>query len=285
MRKTFNLIAFLLVGIFLFSSCHKEGQYLPKKKLNKIERASITDAGTIVSEIEEWQWDGKLLSSIITKTGSGDLISTVNFKYDSKKRIESLHVKYSQYSNDFKFIYEGKDLVKITRVNEEFDEEDVYTFKKIDGNVTEITLSPVESKSMTGLNILRFVLPSEVADQIKPSSTKATTTYKLTWDGNNVTKMETYSNGVLSVTNTWKHDDMINPLNGLYTDNSLRTIEGLYSANNVIEETTVLMIMGMETIIQNKYEYKYDDKYPTERTWNVESLGISMKRIETYYYN
>ena len=280
MKKIITLFVALIASALLLSSCHKEGQYLPKKKIVRIERSSSEG----VSEIEDWAWNGKLLSNITIKTGGGDLINESTFKYTSDKRVESIRVNFVDFVYNYVFTYDGKDLVKISRQEEGSDDVDVYTFKKVDDHVVEITLAPVESKSLDKFNVLRFILPTEVADQIKPSEAKATTTYRLTWKGDNVTQMDVLSNGVSAMKTTWKYDDKINPFNGLYSDASLRSKDMLYSANNIIGESVTLQIMGMETVTNKDFEYTYDGKYPVERTWISDGLLHQIKHTEKFYY-
>ena len=269
MKKKVILFVALMVSVLLFSSCHKEGQYLPKKKIVRIERSSSEG----FSEIEDWVWNGKLLSNITIKTDGGDLINESTFKYTSDKRVESIRVNFVDFVDNYVFTYDGKDLVKISCQEEGSDDVDVYTFKKVDDHVVEITLAPVETKSLDKFNVLRFILPTEVADQIKPSEAKATTTYRLTWEGDNITQMDVLSNGVSAMKTTWKYDDA-----------SLRSMDMLYSANNIIGESVALQIMGMETITNKDFEYTYDGKYPVERTWISDGLLHQIKHTEKFYY-
>ena len=283
MEKSFKIIMALVFGMFLFSSCQKEGQYLPKKKITKIENFSTTSGITINLGSQEWEWDGKLLNKITSKDGNGEIKSIATFKYGSNKRIEWLHVDNTPLISDYEYIYEGKDLVKIIRHNATYDD-DVVTFKKMDGKVVEITLSPIASKdfSESGVNPLDFVLTKEVASHIKPLDTKAVTVYKLTWDGKNIVAMDLFSNGVLSMKNTWKYDEMINPYKGLYEESVPFVPENLFSANNVIEETTETPVVNYSSKVEFKYEY--DGKYPVKRTWTTSTLGIITESSEIIYY-
>lgn len=280
MKKKFTLFVALVVSVLLFPSCHKEGQYLPKKKITKIEHTATNG----LHEIEEWVWNGQLLSSVTVKLGSGEIINEMTFKYDSDKRVESIRADYQDFVENYVFTYDGKDLVKISRQEVGDAKVDIFTFKKVDGNVVEITLSPVAAKSFSSVNLLRFILPSKVADQIKPTDAKVTTTYKLTWVGNNVTQLEALADGVSVMKTTWSYDKMINPFNGLYTSEFLTSQEELYSANNIIEETTVFKVMGIERTIHNNFEYKYDGKYPIECNWINDASGQQVSNTKKYYY-
>lgn len=283
MKNSFKIIVALAIGMFLFSSCQKEGQYLPKKKITKIETLSTTNGITINFGSEEWEWDGKLLNKITYKDGNGDIKTVATFKYGSDKRIEWLHVDNSPLISDYEYVYEGKDLVKIILHNATYDDE-VVTFKKVDGKVVEITLSPISSKdfSENGVNPLDFVLTREVASRIKPLDTKGVTVHKLTWDGKNIVAMEVFSNGVLSMKNTWKYDEMINPFKGLYKSGAASAPEDLFSANNVIEVFSETPAINYSSKVEFKYEY--NGKYPVKRTWTASTLGIVSENHEIFYY-
>lgn len=267
--------------MFVFTSCQKEGQYLPKKKITRIERTT-----GFFPEIEEWEWNGKLLSKITTSIDSGDVISIISFKYDSKNRVESMLYDGITMATHYQFIYDGNQLVKIVRQEDGSESQDAYTFKREGKQVVEVTVAPVESKALAEVNVLRYILPYEVAEQIKPSDTKSVMTYKLTWDGKNIRHMDAYTNDVLGMEYDWNYDNKINPFCGLFTNQSLRYYSNLYSTNNA---TGVIMkvvnIPGFESTSTSTYEYEYDGKYPVKCTKKTTStLGTNSENVEKYYY-
>lgn len=284
MKNSFKIIAILVAGMFVFASCQKEGQYLPKKKITRIERT-----GGYFPEKEEWDWNGKLLSKITTSFDGGDVISIVSFKYDSKNRVESMIYDGISMATYYQFIYDGNQLVKIVRQEDGSESQDAYTFKREGKQVVEVTVAPVESKALADVNVLRYILPYEVAEQIKPSDAKSVMTYKLTWDGKNISHMDAYTNDVLGMEYDWTYDNMINPFNRLFTSQSLRNYNNMYSTNNV---TGVIMklqnIPGFESTSTGTYEYEYDGKYPVKctkvTTSAVGTTESTSESVEKYYY-
>lgn len=288
--KTLLLVA---VCALLFSSCEKEGQYLPKKKVSRITHVTSSTiwgiTTTSVTGYQDWEWDGKLLSKITLRNGDGDMEGTVVPQYDSKKRVTALHCVSGSDIDDYKFTYEGKNLMKITRYSNDKDAVTEYTFRKEDKNVVEITVQGYAAKALdgTGINPLQFVLPSEVAELIKPADEKATTIYKLTWDGKNLASMEEIRSGVTYANYNWAYDNGINPLKGLFSNGngSLNGFEELYSANNVVEQRSVTHLTFADLEEHFKYEYEYEDNYPVKKTWQTtSSTGLEVVHSISYLY-
>lgn len=290
MKNLTKIIVFVFISAFLFSSCHKEGQYLPKKKITRLEHSTTYSNAlgelTTLNDIEDWTWNGKLLSKITYRNGNGDALATASFIYDKSKRVSQLHYESaSGLTQDYLFLYDGKNLTQIDMIGND-DEESVYTFTRVDGNVVEITLNTDESKTFDEMvfNPLRFVLPLEVVDVITTSATKGgTSVYKLTWDGKNVISCEILSNGVLAETNTWKYDENVNPFKGLFGTESLYGFDDLYSANNVVEETFTVPLLN--TTVTKNFTYEYDGKWPVKQMWITKGLtGSESHHLRTFYY-
>ena len=62
MKNLTKIIVCFIIGAFLFSACQKEGQYLPKKKIAKIEHITTSSmwgiTTTAVSDYKEWERTG-----------------------------------------------------------------------------------------------------------------------------------------------------------------------------------------------------------------------------------
>lgn len=281
-----------IIGAFLFSACHKEGQYLPKKKIAKIEHVMTTSMWgintTAVTDCQEWEWSGKLLSKITLRDGDGGIDGVIVPQYDKKKRVSSLHCVSGSDIDDYNFTYEGKNLMKITHYSSDKDVAE-YTFVKDGKNVVEITVTGYsKTNEIAGINPLQLVLPSEIAEVIKPSEEKANVVYKLVWDGKNVASMEKYVGGVLYENYNWSYDNAINPLKGLFCNghSSLNGFEELYSANNVLESHTVTHYTFSDVEQHVKYSYEYEDAFPVKKTWsNVASTGLEVVHTHNYMYN
>ena len=291
MKNLTKIAVCFIIGAFLFSACQKEGQYLPKKKIAKIEHvttSSLWGITTTTMDYQEWEWTGKLLSKITLRDGDGKEAGSIVPQYDKKKRVMSLHCLTGSDVDDYDFTYDGKDLMKITHTSSDKDMA-VYTFVKEDKNVVEITVTGYsKSNDMAGVNPLQLVLPNEIAEVIKPSDEKATVVYKLAWDGKNVASMEEYISGVLYANYNWTYDNAINPLKGLLCNGygSLNGFEELYSANNVVESQTVTHLTFSDVEQHVKYSYEYEDDYPVKKTWStVASTGLEVVHTYNYLYN
>lgn len=293
MKNLAKIIVFVFISASLLMSCQKDGQYLPKKKIAKIEHVtSSTIFGvttTAVTSYQEWEWSGKLLTKITLRSGDGDVNGFIVPQYDSKKRVTSLHCVSGSDIDDFNFTYDGKNLMKITHYSSDKDVAE-YTFTKDGKNVVEITVNSYTSKDyeIAAINPLQFVLPNEIAEVIKPSAEKATVVYKLVWDGKNLASMEEQRNGVLVANYDWNYDDFINPLKGLFSNGngSLNGFEVLYSANNVVESHSVTHLAISDVESHNKYDYMYEDDYPVKKTWvSTSTTGLEVTHTQSFLYN
>lgn len=293
MKNFAKIVVFVFISASLLMSCQKDGQYLPKKKIAKIEHVtSSTIFGvttTAVTSYQEWEWSGKLLTKITLRSGDGDVNGFIVPQYDSKKRVTSLHCVSGGDIDDFNFTYDGKNLMKITHYSSDKDVAE-YTFTKDGKNVVEITVNSYTSKDydMAAINPLQFVLPNEIAEVIKPSAEKATVVYRLVWDGKNLASMEELRNGVLVANYDWKYDDYINPLKGLFSNGygSLNGFEALYSANNVVESHSVTHLAISDVESHNKYDYMYEDDYPVKKTWvSTSTTGLEVTHTQSFLYN
>ena len=202
MKNLIKSVVLVTLCAFLFVSCEKEGQYLPKKKISRITTSTASTlwgvTTTAVTGYQDFEWSGKLLSKITLRDGDGDVYGAVVPQYDNKKRVTSLHCVTGDDIDDFKFTYDGKDLMKITRYSNDKDAVTEYSFRKDGKNVVEITVQGYSSKALdyAGINPLQFVLPQEIAEAIKPSDEKVSIIYRLAWDGKNVSSMEEIRNGI-----------------------------------------------------------------------------------------
>lgn len=288
MKNLTKIAAFVFISAFLFSACEKEGQYLPKKKITRIEYSTTTSSKdgkdiSTLSEVQDWVWNGKLLQTITYKDGSGNQTGKLGIVYDSKKRISQLQYSTSSYTEIYNFFYDGKELKKIVVGDDE------YTFTRTDGNIVEINvgtaLSSEKNDAGTSFNPLQFVLPAEVANVIKASAAKGASVYKLTWDGKNISHCQAVSNGVVAAKYSWKYDEYINPFRGLFGYSSLTDMSELYSANNVVESVTEIPTLSYQS--SQQYSYEYDGKFPVKQVWVTSSTFglLETTHTNTFFYN
>ena len=276
--KKFTLFSAMIIVImlFAFTSCQKDGEFNPQKKISRIfyERSG---SGRYLNQT--WTWDKNLLSRITDRSGefmrfeydkkrvskmiSSDGNTTVKFTYDGSKydRIEETY-KYSSYGSSvtfytvYKFSYAGNKVDKIT-------ETVTYSVDNI------ISKGKIPQKVDKKFNLLQFILAEPMYESIAKFQSKKeskagpeswTSTYLFTWKGDNVEKMimeETEDGEYYAETYTYTYDKKKNPFYGLFADFMPN------SKNNVIKA----IYSDTETGYNETYaNYKYDGNFPTERT-------------------
>ena len=292
MKKTIKLMMMLLsVSALMFVSCSKDkdGKYVPGRKLKTVEVASVTTVGgtdiTTVTQVSEFVWDGKMVSKINIKDGSGGDMGRLTFTYDKKKRVSEIYSE-SVDNSLYVFTYDGKDLVKVVEYDDKDDLDDIvsdYIFTKVDGKIVEITHTVYDDDKKATFSPLQLIMPEEIALAFESqSNTKSdeVSVLKLTWEGKNVVKTVMTSGGVAS-TNVMTYDDKVNPVKGLYT-NSFYYSSEMYSANNILTDVVTLPIIGEST---SEYVYEYDGDYPVKQTSTKEVAIIgTVKNVVTYTY-
>lgn len=289
MKKAFKLmLAVLAVGTLVFSSCNKEkdGKYVPGKKIKTVENASVTTVGgtdiTTVTQVTEFVWDGKLVSKINIKDGSGGYMGILNFTYDKKKRVSEIFSE-SVDNSLYKFTYDGNDLVKIVEYDDK-DSNDIvsdYIFTKVDGKIVEITHTVYDDDKMAAFSPLQMIMPEDIAldfERLSQSNAKNDdiSVMKLTWEGKNI-KKAVLESGSSTMTHEMTYDDKINPIHGLYTNTFYYSID-VYSANNVLTDVVTMPIIGKTTA---EYVYEYDGNYPVKQTSSREMAVVGMVRNVT----
>ncbi|MCR4965961.1 MAG: hypothetical protein K6A41_09940 [Bacteroidales bacterium] len=291
MKKTFCLLAVLVVGALVFSSCQKEGQYLPKQKISRIEYQAYysSDLGSVsvTNEVQDWEWTDKLLSKITYRYANGTTFGYLIPEYDSKKRIEKIHGVLDDDAFYYTFTYDGKYLTRIQAFEDGALETD-YVFVKNDGKTVEITVTEWDKKDAESksINPLQFVFTPEVAECIKPTDEKGTVVYKLTWDGNNISNITAVkANGDEMSVQKFQYDDCINPFKGFLSNEAMSAMSDLYSENNVVLSNHVLHMTLGDITTNLSYAYEYDGKYPVKKTWSTQSaLGTNISHIQTITY-
>lgn len=254
---------------------------MPKKKITQIvDNAVTTVAGQSVSTsvTQKWVWGGSVLSNIDYFDQNNQNYLSMFFTYDKDERISEITTTTHE---SFKYTYEGKYLNKIECYREEMLIR-TYVFNRDGKKITEV-ISTNPSKSSVGLeaNPFMFFLPESAAEAIVKSSSKAndgTVTYKITWDGKNVSEVSADINNQTQ-SYKWKYDNKINPFAGLLNP-TLYAYSEMLSQNNVVEETENLG-NGSRTI---SFTYEYDGKYPVKRSYTDTRDEITRSVTRTYAY-
>jgi len=286
MKKTFALLIAVFVAALAFTSCEKEGQYVPKQKISEIKhtRTYKTPTGTEISrtEREVWNWNGKVLS-YIDYYDANDNRTTTMFRYDNDNRI--VEIDYGHATA--KFNYDNNLIKEIELTSENGAMISKYELEHKGKTVTAINMTfSAVGKSVTSLpfNPLRLFVPENAANKLlECSQTKGTTRATLTWTGKNITEMNT--SGEYNLSYKYTYDDKNNPYKGLFDVTTLGMDE-MFSANNVVREEVT---EGGSTKAVN-YSYVYDNKKcPVKLTWestmNFEGVvELPVTCVDEYQY-
>lgn len=291
MKKT-TIILFFAVLTVCVASCEKDNIYKPGKKIAKIENVYTDENGQQVgiTPYETWHWDGNLLKSITyhwlisdgeasTETftyKNGHLAnsslngSTTYYTFDGDKltRIESVPNTSStfdanQESQIYEFQYQGSTLSKI-----------IHTYHIQYNDEKQMTVCPLRHFLSDDVCKIFEAHQQKTLTLAKNSSNKSGTTfifeYNLTWEGNNISRIESKSyteSDTSTEVITMTYDDKPNPRRHLFNFGNVdyNFNYHMYSANNIV---MLKRDIDNSDLYENYiYEYTYDeDNYPSECT-------------------
>lgn len=265
MKKIFALMTAVFALSMVFTSCTKEGQYMPKKKISEVvhQKSYTTPLGTNISrtEREVWNWNGRLLSYIDYYSATGDRTTSL-FRYDDDKRVEEIN--YGSYTA--KFDYDDGLVDEIKILNDRGEVITKYDFEHEGKTVTAIDITTGGQKDAKPLpfNPLRLFLPENAANSVQNcAATKGSSRMVFTWTGKNITAMDII--GAQKVSYKWTYDDKVNPYKGLF-DLVQSRADLIYSVNNVTREEKV---DGSNVSVES-YTYTYDGKCPVKKVWEMQ---------------
>lgn len=287
MKRTFAFMIAVFVTALAFTSCEKEGQYVPKQKISEIKHVRYHELpdGTTISnnEHEVWTWNGKVLSYIDYYNAKEERTGTTLFRYDKDNRI----VEINYGSTTAKFDYDDNVIDEIEVVNENGSTVGKFDLEHKGKTVISIDVTLNDSKSMASLpfNPLSFFMPENAADKVLESScAKGTTHVVLTWTGKNVTAMEL--SGSYNISYKWTYDDKNNPYKGLFDMEGLN-MDVIFSANNVVRQ---VLTEGGSTYT-TEYTYTYDGKKcPVKKSWesviylSEYNVSVPVKCVDEFQY-
>ena len=266
-----NIVFCICIAVIaLFTACNKdqEGVYNPSKKIQKIYL--VNDSG--VKELQEvWNWEGKLLSSIVNVDGD----YTSSFAYDKKKRLVSIDTKDSHSE----FTYDGNYLLRVvTTTNDKGTStiDFVHENGKISVMKMDIDGLDLDLFKVGIANPLRFVFPEAVpaverALKECPKGAKNTqVTAKLNWNGDNVSTLQISTNlsvlGTITITTDLTYDTKNNPIYGSFASVTSAASEVFFLNKNnpMTKRTTVQSALVNMTLDSSEYSYEYENNYPTK---------------------
>ena len=289
-RSIFIALVACMVA-FAFTSCQKDGVYKPKKKISKIYTSK--DGGDRILQ-ETWNWDGKVLTSIVF---NDDEDIEVKFEYD-KKQLTALT------SGDARILYtyDGNLLDKITWMdgNEEVAS---YTFKHngkfisaVDAVIDNGYLKNTRLLDVAFRTIDPIIAETEVA-QFKACQAEAKGLYKYgdiyEYDHNNVVSIKRHDNNNDDFVWTYTYSDRyLNPFYHLLSPEGIADdVVGYGLSKNAVASSHYEDTYISSRVIDMEVTFpKLDGKYPVEETrtekttHTVGSLTNIYTSATTYYY-
>ncbi len=261
MKRLSILVLAVATIAFVASSCQKEGQFNPSKKITSAVVERLNDAGNMeISRKINYKWEKNLLVEETVDNGS---VVTSRFTYDNKKRISEINT-----SNDIRLVYtyNGNKIATIEESHNGnlnrtyvFNHDDFGYITSIDVNVPEY--KGTEPYTNCTVNPL-FFLPTEIAADIQTTMLKYKATeyfYAFVYDiNNNVEQMQ-----INQVIYKYKYDNKRNPLYGFYDILSI-DFDWIFAKHNVIERTVTNSDYPDDKQIV-KYEYTYSGNYPLKQ--------------------
>ena len=221
--------------------------------------------------MEVWNWDGKLLTSIVSVEDN----STSTFSYDKKNRLTSIDTKDSHTE----FTYDGKTLLRVVSTSDgnvagtiDFEHEN----GKISVMKMDIADFDLDLFKMGIADPLRFIFPEAVpaverALKEFPKDAKNTQlTVKLNWNGDNVGSMQITTSfplvGTITVTTDLTYDSKNNPIYGSFASITSAASEVLFlNKNNPMTEKSAVQSTIMNgTLNSSEFTYEYEGNYPTK---------------------
>ncbi len=279
----------------LLAACNKDGVYNPSKKISRIYEASTysytssygSESSANPKHLSEfWHWDGNKLISIDYYKASGAIDETYNFTYDGKQLTRIDCYAYNYY---VEFTYDGSKLSKM----------DAYEAGALVRSITatydgsklskvDIMYTAKGTKNEKSIareaNIMGLIMPCfDKEAYVKNIATKEARniTINYTWDGKNISKQEQISGAERAIFE-YTFDENTNPYQGFLMEDATT----FSNKNNIVSvKETYTDSEGTETN-QMSYNYTYDGKWPTMRTYTrtyTEENYSSSSTYQTYW--
>ena len=279
MKRLSILVLAIATIAFMASSCQKEGQFNPSKKIKSavIEKLNVDDNMEISRKIT-YKWDNNLLIDEVIDDGRNVISS--RFTYDSKKRISEINT-----SDKYRLVYTYNGN-KITTIEQFHDGtlDRTYVFNHDGfGYITSIDVTVSRHKGTEvydncSINPL-FFLPTEIANDIQTTMLKYKANdlfYAFVYDkNNNVEQMQ-----INHIIYKYKYDNKKNPFCGFYDVLSI-DFDWIFAKHNVIERTATFQDDPDDKQIL-KYEYTYSGNFPLTQVVK-DDRGVMRERTTFTY--
>ena len=304
--KKILVLAMAAAVVSLMGACKKEGVYNPKQKIAKVyNESSSTDSYFDGTEwhtnsytqpkelVEEWTWDGKLLTQIAYPYTSEDangnvttMYEYIKFTYDGKqltevnsdwermaitydgKKLDKIELYYSddKASSEpnaiFTFTYDGK---KISKMTVNIEDEEIAKGKNGRPQMGRMTRMLLQSFTPDASGTEKMLAATCEKARKAGAKGRVNVDMLLTWDGNNISKIESKYMGMTVQTIEYTYDDKNNPYQGfLFTlVGDLQVEDNPLAFGNENNITSVKMYEpGDEESYTENYTYTYDGKWP-----------------------
>lgn len=278
MKRLSILVLAIATIAFVASSCQKEGQFNPSKKITSAVVEKLNNDGNMgISQKINYKWEKNLLVEEVVDNGS---VVTSHFTYDSKKRISEINT-----SDNIRLVYSynGNKIATIEEsINGKLNK--TYVFKHDDfGYISSIDVTVPEYKSTevyanSSVNPL-FFMPTEIATDIQTTMLKYKMTdmfYAFVYDNNNNIEQMQINGTVFK----YKYDNKRNPLYGFYDILSM-DFDWIFAKHNVIER--IVTYQSDPDFKQTvKYEYTYSGNYPLTQIVRDDNGVIRERTTFTY---
>ena len=283
--KKILILSLCAVLCAAFTSCEKEnpGVYNPKKKIQKL----YCEYGGQKYLWQDWNWNGKLLTSVNYYTSEGVVMSTENYSYDKNNRI----VRIQEGNENLDFSYENG---KIKAANYYWANtlEESYNFIYENNTLSKIECvsyySYVDDKHQKRLNPLAVLMP-QGGDVLTKAVKKLNTQQKgeekaileLTWEGKNISHIHGYTvddEDGETMDAYFTYDDKINPFKGwspMWFDEVIGMWDDSYcntfNYGNMQTSSYIYKEGGIEYDRYNMvFSYEYEGNYPVKMTVSEE---------------
>lgn len=268
MKKTFALMIAVFAMIVAFTSCEKEGQYMPKKKISRVvytHSHKVGDLTISTTESERWVWGKDQLNYIDVFNSDGDKTNTFIFRYDEDNRMEEVEDK--EYTVKYDYDDGHLDEIEIkNKLSGRLLKKMEFSYKGSKLATIDVTTDSKGNEPLS-FNPLRFVIPDEIAEMmLSNDAAKGTVRYTVTWSGKNISGITSDAPDRSYV--KWTYDEMNNPFKGFF--NTAYGLDEMYSANNAVREE--YSTDGKVSVID--YNYEYSGKYPTKVKYQTESSTL-----------
>lgn len=260
----------ILMSVFLFAgfcACEKDswGVYNPKFKISKIYSEEEDHY-----LLEQWTWDGDVLSKIDFYRKNGDIKNSNLYFYTDNRLVR---IEDGDKHSDFE--YDGKQLKSIkTYFGETLTESYDLTYNN--KKLSHISIQK-PSKNFTGSSFLPFFLPDGGRSLDKGNKAEtynfSSADVDVLWDGDNISHLKmklTRPDSIQKLVFAYVYDDKFNPMNGfltIYPDHQLLNDSpqySLFSKNNALTVSVTNEYDVFSKTESYTYSYDYYKKYPTK---------------------